>query len=299
MRMKIRTSIATASLLKLKKCKINVEPSTIYFLMDGKCNANCIYCEQKKGYLARVKWIPFNLEEIVKNIEKAPAKRICIQSIYGNEYFKDLLEILEVLRKFDKPISISINAIEEEKMKILKEKGVDRIGIGIDCFTKEIFYKWKKKVPSWEEYIKALKNAKRIFGKVTCHLIVGLGESDKEAIKFMKKLSKEMVTIALFAYTKNKKPVVELPRYRCMQIARYFLERNKGKFYFEDSKLIEMELPYLKKDAFLTSGCPDCNRPFYNESIRKIYNYPYEISDKEAKKSYMEAMKYAKIHITT
>jgi len=25
----------------------------------------------------------------------------------------------------------------------------------------------------------------------------------------------------------------------------------------------------------MTSGCPGCNRPFYNEEPRKIYNYPF------------------------
>jgi biotin synthase len=33
---------------------------------------------------------------------------------------------------------------------------------------------------------------------------------------------------------------------------------------------------------FLTSGCPDCNRPYYNEKpIGPLYNYPRKISQKE------------------
>ena len=33
---------------------------------------------------------------------------------------------------------------------------------------------------------------------------------------------------------------------------------------------------------FLTSGCPDCNRPFYNEKPSgPLYNYPKELSNKE------------------
>jgi len=28
------------------------------------------------------------------------------------------------------------------------------------------------------------------------------------------------------------------------------------------------------KKVFLTSGCPGCNRPFYNERPSLIYNYP-------------------------
>jgi biotin synthase len=33
---------------------------------------------------------------------------------------------------------------------------------------------------------------------------------------------------------------------------------------------------------FLTSGCPDCNRPFYNEKPSgPIYNYPRNIRQEE------------------
>ena len=28
------------------------------------------------------------------------------------------------------------------------------------------------------------------------------------------------------------------------------------------------------KNVFLTSGCPGCNRPFYNERPNLTYNYP-------------------------
>jgi biotin synthase len=35
-------------------------------------------------------------------------------------------------------------------------------------------------------------------------------------------------------------------------------------------------------EPFLTSGCPSCNRPYYNEKPSgPIYNYPRKISQKE------------------
>jgi biotin synthase-related radical SAM superfamily protein len=35
-------------------------------------------------------------------------------------------------------------------------------------------------------------------------------------------------------------------------------------------------------EPFRTSGCPGCNRPFYNESPRgPIYNYPKELGPEE------------------
>jgi biotin synthase len=43
--------------------------------------------------------------------------------------------------------------------------------------------------------------------------------------------------------------------------------------------------------AFQTSGCPGCNRPYYNERPSGVmYNYPYEPSKEEHKKALKNAM---------
>ncbi len=297
--MKIRVSLATASLLGLKKCYLKAKPTTLYFLLDGKCKGNCSYCYQKIGYLARVKWPKFNLNDVKEKLEKVERNgigRICIQSIYNPYSIEKIVRLVNFLNT-NIPFSVSINAISKEKMKILKENGIERIGIGLDCFTENLFNKWKKGVPSWREYINALDNAKKIFGYATCHLIVGLGENDYDAIKLMKNLYRKGIEIALFAYCKKNETMVDLPRYRVLQLARYFI--GKGKFYFKNKKIVEMELPYFEKKAFMTSGCPNCNRPFYNERVTKIYNYPYELKEEEAKFALEEAKKYARIYFTS
>lgn len=293
--MKIRVSLATSSLLKLKNYAIKVKPTTLYFLLAGECKGNCLYCEQKKGKLARVKWPEFDFEKVKEKIKNVNAKRICILGIYNHNFINEIAEIVRQL-KTELPISACINAVGIEEMKILKEVGIERIGIGLDCFSKRIFNKWKKGVPSWNDYIKAIENAKKIFGKVSCHLIAGLGENDREAINLMKELAKKEIKISLFAYVEKNETKIDISRYRVLQIARYFIEKNKGKFYFDDSKLVEIEVPSIPKETFMTSGCPYCNRPFYNERVTKIYNYPYELSNEEYRRAIKEAEKYARIH---
>lgn len=294
--MKIRVSTATASLLKLKNYCISVKPSTLYFLLSGECEGKCLYCNQKNGYLARVKWPEFDFEEVNKKIKTSTAGRICFQCLYGERYIKIIENIVEKINA-EIPVSVSINAVEEEKMKILRDKGIERLGIGLDCASERIFTKWKKNVPSWKEHLNSLMKARKIFGNATCHLIAGLGESDEEIINIMSHLSKNKIKVALFAYVKNNETMVDLSRYRTIQIARYFIERNEGKFYFEDGKIVEMEIPYINEGPFLTSGCPDCNRPFYNERVTRIYNYPYKIGEKFVEEAVKEAEKYAGIHI--
>jgi biotin synthase len=90
---------------------------------------------------------------------------------------------------------------------------------------------------------------------------------------------------------KNSPPKVKT--YRRLQLARYLIVKGKtraGDMQFDaDDKItgygltnealnweIEGGLP------FQTSGCPDCNRPFYNEKPSgPIYNYPTKLSKKE------------------
>jgi biotin synthase len=45
------------------------------------------------------------------------------------------------------------------------------------------------------------------------------------------------------------------------------------------NKIVESGLP------FQTSGCPDCNRPYYNEKPSgPIYNYPRKLTEQEIEK---------------
>ena len=47
---------------------------------------------------------------------------------------------------------------------------------------------------------------------------------------------------------------------------------------------------------FQTSGCPDCNRPFYNERPGgPIYNYPYPLNKDETKDVKDELKRYLRI----
>jgi len=294
--MRIRASLATASFLGLKKYKVDAIPTTLYFLLPLPCEGACGYCYLRRGYLARVKWPEFDFDDVKKRLRNTEAKRICIQTTYNEKTFSMLLKFLNEI-DVDVPLSASINPMEKEKLVELKENGLERVGMGIDACSEKLFKKWKKNVPSWEEYINGLKMAKEIFGNATAHLIIGLGESDEEAVRLMKKLSNDGITIALFAYSNEKETLVELSRYRAIQIARFFIK--DAKFYFKNGRLEKIEIPYKSKEAFMTSGCPNCNRPFYNERVTKIYNYPFPLNKLQFEKAMEEAEKYARIYIAS
>jgi len=114
--------------------------------------------------------------------------------------------------------------------------------------------------------MKFIKDAVNVFGKgrVYVHLIVGLGESDEELIGLMRNLYEIGAEVALFAFTPVKGtpfenlPPPQLERYRRIQMIRQQLAKKDIRLYF------------------LTSGCPSCDRPYYNESPtdKDLYNVP-------------------------
>ncbi len=294
----IHVSSATASLLQLEEKSVDVLPTTLYFMIGDQCDGECAYCTRGNDFLSRVRWPPFSLAEVLEKVRKGKTGRICIQSLYYNGFLQDILFVTKKLAGYGIPISISMNPTNEDHMRQMKKEGVERVGIGLDCCTEELFNKWKKNVPSWEEYLHALRHAKNVFGNATAHLIIGLGESDEEAIKMMKKLVNEGITIALFAFTPVRMRLSPPPieRYRALQLARYWIEKGESEFYFKEGKLHKMVVPPGGK-AFLTSGCPSCNRPFYNERVSgPLYNYPYSMNDNEMNIAMEEAKKYVRIY---
>ena len=275
-----------------------VKPTTAYLVQYSPlgCFAECLFCPQstksnsRKEYVSRIPWPAVELSLIIQKLleREEEFERVCVQSILKSNFQKEMLEIVKTIRKsgIDLPISVASTPISSEVLKALKKEGVDKFGVGLDVASEELFNRFKKPF-KWQNFWNFLRKAVSVFGKgnVHAHLIFGLGESELEFYRTMQRLYDLGVRVALFAFTPvSGTPLENLPkpqieRYRKAQIVRYLIEEG---FRIEEiltesegtitlSKKFEVE---EIQDAFLTSGCPGCNRPFYNESPSEIYNYP-------------------------
>ena len=78
-------------------------------------------------------------------------------------------------------------------MEQLAAAGVDRLGIAVDAASKTLFNKVKGLEVGggyrWDALFRRLDEALAVFGKnnVSTHLIVGLGETEKEAAEFLQR----------------------------------------------------------------------------------------------------------------
>ena len=149
-----------------------------------------------------------------------------------------------------------------------------------------------------------LKEAIAVFGQgnVSTHVIVGLGETEKEAAQIVQRCVDMGVLPALFAFTPVRGTALEdnsppkLESYRRIQLARYLISNTKSRVedmqFDVKGKIIDYGLsnevlePIIESGVpFQTSGCPDCNRPYYNEKPSgPIYNYPKKLNKEEIKK---------------
>jgi len=317
----VRISLGTAIVLGLLDGKLDAQPTTAYLMTfkTGKCLANCGFCSQARDskssteMLSRVTWPTFPtinvLKALFKKSKQGKIKRVCIQALNYAEVFDHVEAVVREIKMGDSvQVSVSCQPLNRENIVHLATAGVDRLGIGLDAATESLFNDVKGKNAkgpyTWKGQFLHLIQALDVFGEgnVSTHVIVGLGETEKDACMMIQKCADMGVLPALFAFTPirgtalEKKSPPEIASYRRIQIAHYFIAKGKtslavmhfnrkggitgyGLTNEELNKEIDSGLP------FRTSGCPNCNRPFYNEKPSgPLYNYPTKPNKAEIEK---------------
>jgi len=337
---KIRISIGSAAKLGLLKLKMNIEPTNLHLLTynSNGCSANCAFCPQSKythenylnkineqKYLSRIVWPSYDFNTILESLKNIchsneknnVFKRICIQSLNYSGFEQDVIYIIKSIKEIcNLPISISVPPVNRDFIKQFKEIGLDRICFAMDCANEEIFTKIKgsgnEGLYNWYDHLNHLKMAVDIFGKykVTTHLIIGLGETEYEALKFIYDMKKIGILTGLFSfypikYTKlanlQQPPLIS---YRKIQLGKYLIDKNLEviqNFIFDSNGVLikfNISLETLKDiciegKAFQTSGCPGCNRPYYTSSPKSIqYNFARPLNQKEKDQIYNDLEKF-------
>ena len=304
----IRLSLGTAARLGLIRLRAEELPTTAYLLHGEGCRLNCAFCAQARdagrqaGRLGRVTWPSFSQREVIQRLEQAsPGKlqRLCLQAVYepgGEKAVADLTRRLAGAQPL--PLSLSVPVFSVEEAAGFFSAGAERLSLALDAVTGELYARYKG--GRLQERLRLLLGcARRWPGRMSTHLICGLGETEEEAASLLDLLLQEGITVALFAFTPLKGTALErrLPpppgSYRRLQALHYLLRQGHislGDLRFRRGRLASFgidsgSLRDLLKggQAFQTSGCPGCNRPYYNEKPGGfIYNYPRRLGPTEA-----------------
>lgn len=309
-----KISAGTAGVLGKKTIKSHVLPTTAYIMLGENCKNHCQFCSQshesiaRKNLLSRVTWPAFPVGEIAENLSDAyvrgEIKRVCLQVVNDKENWENTVQSLEEMRKRNiKAICVSNYFQHVDQARELIEAGAEKVCIALDGATPVIYEQAKKS--NWQERWSLLTEcAEALPGKITTHLIVGLGETEEEMVKRITECLRRGIGVGLFAFT----PVPGTPwgwrlppsigHYRRVQIAYQLLQKGYDEkvIQYREGKICRYDVPGLQKilsdgRAFETKGCPDCNRPFYNESPGGImYNYPRQLTAGEVEQAIQESL---------
>lgn len=308
MRGQVRVSIGTAGVLGLTEVRMDVPPTTAYLMLGERCAMVCAFCTQAQDScapsetLSRITWPPFPRDDVVSALAEAFSQgrihRCCLQVTVSKDSFSQTLTLLREIRSTCQvPVDTSFLPRDVGQAEALFDAGLDRLGFGLDAATEGVFREVKG--GSWASIWGLIEaTARRFPGRVAAHLIVGLGESEREMLRSIQELHNLGIVIGLFTFTPvpgttlADQPPPPLEGYRRVQAARWLIVHNVARVadftFTPDGQLQSLGRPGWREllasgDAFRTSGCPDCNRPFYNERPGgATYNYPRPLAPEEA-----------------
>ena len=168
---------------------------------------------------------------------------------------------------------------------------MQRIGVAIDCCSERLYPQLRG--GSLIDSISLVKGLGRQYpGRISTHLIIGLGEDEMEAAELMLELHRAGVLVSLFAFTPVRGTRMEhgapptLVSYRKLQLLLGLLDWQEEEHvcvaYGARKSIHGLGLnegqvrSFLHRHfVFVTHGCPGCNRPFYNETPGgTMFNYP-------------------------
>ncbi len=292
----VRVSLGSLAVLGLERLEMLSPPRTLYLLQHSPrgCLASCGFCAQSRRApprlrenLSRVRWPLLPLGRVLEALRRSGGRfsRVCIQSVLKPGFLEELACITGRIAEAGVPVSVAVTPAPRGVLERLHMLGAERLGVGLDAASPRVFRRVGKPY-TWRVYMEFIAAGVEVFGRgrVHVHLVAGLGETPREMLETMRTIYRMGASVALFRYT----PLPGLPRYpgvgvglyRLYQLARLMLEKGLDPLEYIDPETGRFKRPpplSLEElaGALLTSGCPGCNRPFYNESPRgPIYNYP-------------------------
>jgi biotin synthase len=283
------------------------------------CYANCTYCglaRERPGVpedntFIRVAWPLFPTELVAERIAEQEdyIGRVCIAQVQDHRAYDDLIDMTKRVRRLsDVPISalVSATTLSEERLHHIRHAGADIIGVGLDAASEEVFYQTRgrgaRSPHDWDYHWEIVRAARHIYGpmKVNCHIVVGLGETDRDLVDLFYQLKSEQIAAYLFSFNPEPgtalqdAPRTPLSRWRRIQLTKYLIENHdlprEAIEFGGDGNVTHLNAPDTVVDVavgtgmpFMTNGCPDkngvmaCNRPYGSYRPGEAFrDYPFE-----------------------
>lgn len=299
------------------------------------CRANCAYCglarhrEAERDYadrnFIRVDWpavpLDMTIDIVAKQGGNSPFHRMCISMITHPKSDADTVTVLKQWTDRIDPQTIPVSILSNpttmarEDVKRLKDLGADIFTVALDAATPEIFDRTRGKgvqsMHSWQKYWEILMDARDIFGpqKFGAHIIVGMGETERDVLLLVQKLVELGGHSHMFCFFPEKGslmdhlPATDRGQWRRVQLARYLIDyrgaRVENMKFDEQGRVADfgvsesdLEETIARGVAFRTSGCPGkfaedvsaCDRPYGDSPPSNIASFPFPPNKRDLQK---------------
>ena len=297
------------------------------------CRANCAYCglarhrEAKRDYadrnFIRVDWPAVPYEDVIDIVasggDGGRFQRMCISMITHPRSDADTRVVLKkwVERIKHVPVSILSNptTMTRHDVQELKDIGAEIFTVALDAANPLLFDRTRgrgvQSPHSFAKYWEILNAAADIFGpeRFGAHLIVGMGESDRDLLSQVQAIRDRGGHSHLFAFFPERGslmdhlPAVPRPQWRRIQLGRYLIDyrgHHVTRMRFDAvGRLVDFGLAQHELDAvidagvaFRTSGCPGkvaadisaCDRPYGDSPPGDIASYPFKLRRRDIHK---------------
>ena len=153
---------------------------------SGLCPEDCHYCSQSSVSEAPIdKYTFMSKEKLVESARKAKAAgavRFCIVNSGRGPTKKEIQEITEVVREIKSQVDIniccSLGLMDEDKVQILKDAGVERINHNLN--TSERYHPNICTTHTYADRVETVTNVKSVGLSSCCGGIIGMGETDED-----------------------------------------------------------------------------------------------------------------------
>lgn len=242
---------------------------------------------------------------------KHNANRVCVPMVNHPRALEDVLKVIgELTAPFAAVAAVSLNVqpempavsvllspefLKPGDLEKLRQAGVDYVGIPLDAATPALFNGGGSHL--WERYWAVLEEAVAVFGrgKVVCHLVAGMGETERDMAHAMARVSDLGGVTHLSAQVPDG-------RFRRMQLARFMLDNRLATFQeFRFNREKQLTGVHVSRDLlcsviedgepFMHCGCPGadgraaCSSPYRDcPPGEDPLEYPHEPDEEEIRR---------------
>ncbi len=188
-------ALVEAKKLKERFFGKHIETCAILNAKSGRCASDCKFCAQSIFYNTKAPTYPLLArEELIKKAREAFQKGIERFSFVTSGVClskKEFLEILQVISHLkevfpDLKLCASLGQLDKERLKALKEAGLDRYHHNLECAPS--FYTSICSQQSWKDRYRIALYTKEVGLSLCCGGIFGLGESTDHILEFIEVL---------------------------------------------------------------------------------------------------------------